>query len=164
MIYYILIFIGITMIIIAKFFVKDQSYHATNSELLEEVKQTVEDFSIELDEENKKIMERIIGMSETTQDQNSRLTKRVEQLEIQLQKLEINTLEVKQAPFKQAEDATLKEKEDVLKINQRYNELMTLHHDGKSVQYISNKTGINKGEVQLIINLAKQEDKSRAGA
>ncbi|MFS1513173.1 hypothetical protein VQL36_12140 [Chengkuizengella sp. SCS-71B] len=164
MIYYILIFIGITMIVIAKLFMKDQSNHLTNSVLLDEVKQTVEDFSTELDEENNKIMDRIIAMSTSTQDQYSQLTKRVEQLEIQIINLEKNRLKVKQVSHENMENDTLKENEDVLKINERYNELMKLHQDGKSVQYISNKTGINKGEVQLIINLAKQEGKSRAEA
>ncbi|NBI27388.1 hypothetical protein [Chengkuizengella marina] len=163
MLYYIFIFIGITMIVIVKLFVKDQSYHSTN-ELVEEVNQTVEDFSTELVEENQKIMDRIVRMSEITQDQNSRLTKRVEQLEIQLQKLDKNLQEPNQTPSKQLKDETFNEKENVLKINDRYNDLMKMHHDGKSVQYISNKTGINKGEVQLIINLAKQEGKSRAKA
>lgn len=42
-------------------------------------------------------------------------------------------------------------------IHARYSELFLLYEQGKSIEMISKKLGMNKGEVQLIIQLAKQE-------
>lgn len=42
-------------------------------------------------------------------------------------------------------------------IHARYSELFLLYEQGKSIEMIAKKLGMNKGEVQLIIQLAKQE-------
>ncbi|OMF36781.1 hypothetical protein BK133_09060 [Paenibacillus sp. FSL H8-0548] len=42
-------------------------------------------------------------------------------------------------------------------IQARYSDLFLLYEQGKSIEMISKKLGMNKGEVQLIIQLAKQE-------
>ncbi|MHA7963059.1 DUF6115 domain-containing protein [Paenibacillus sp. CAU 1782] len=42
-------------------------------------------------------------------------------------------------------------------IESRYGELFTLYREGKSIEAIAKKLGMNKGEVSLIIGLAKQE-------
>jgi len=43
-------------------------------------------------------------------------------------------------------------------VKARYKELFELYDAGKSIEYIAKKMGKNKGEVQLIIGLAKQEE------
>jgi hypothetical protein len=43
-------------------------------------------------------------------------------------------------------------------IRSRYAELFTLHDNGKSVESIARKLNMNKGEVQLILQLSKQEE------
>jgi ABC-type transporter Mla subunit MlaD len=48
------------------------------------------------------------------------------------------------------------------KIQVRYSELFQLYGQGKSIEVISKKLGMNKGEVQLIIQLAKQEEAAHA--
>ncbi|WP_028611009.1 DUF6115 domain-containing protein [Paenibacillus harenae] len=47
-------------------------------------------------------------------------------------------------------------------IHARYSELFHLYDQGKSIEAISKKLGMNKGEVQLILQLAKQEDAAHA--
>jgi len=47
-------------------------------------------------------------------------------------------------------------------IRSRYPELFAWHDAGKSVEYIAKKTGMNKGEVMLILQLAKREEQHRA--
>ncbi|WP_337098882.1 DUF6115 domain-containing protein [Paenibacillus sp. YIM B09110] len=47
-------------------------------------------------------------------------------------------------------------------IQARYAELFQLYEQGKSIETISRKLGMNKGEVQLIMQLAKQEDAAHA--
>ncbi|MFC4811261.1 DUF6115 domain-containing protein [Paenibacillus sp. GCM10023250] len=46
-------------------------------------------------------------------------------------------------------------------IRGRYSELFELHSAGKSVEAIAKKLGRHKGEVQLILQLAKQEEAAR---
>jgi hypothetical protein len=43
-------------------------------------------------------------------------------------------------------------------VKSRYKEVFDLHDSGKSIEYIAKKLGKNKGEVQLILGLAKQEE------
>lgn len=43
----------------------------------------------------------------------------------------------------------------------RYAELFDMYNSGKSVETIAKKLGKNKGEVQLILQLAKQEESAR---
>jgi hypothetical protein len=48
-----------------------------------------------------------------------------------------------------------------LNMKKRYAELFNLHDQGKGVEIIAKKLGMNKGEVNLIIQLSKQEERSR---
>lgn len=48
------------------------------------------------------------------------------------------------------------------RISDRYADLLALHHQGKSIEYIAKKLGLNKGEVQLIVQLSAQEERHRA--
>ncbi|MBB3109420.1 hypothetical protein FHS18_001472 [Paenibacillus phyllosphaerae] len=55
------------------------------------------------------------------------------------------------------EEADMEEEDPSLR--GRYNELFSLYEAGKSIEAISKKLGMNKGEVQLILQLSKQEEK-----
>ncbi|SFE16983.1 hypothetical protein SAMN04487969_101440 [Paenibacillus algorifonticola] len=46
-------------------------------------------------------------------------------------------------------------------IQQRYPDLFDFHQQGKSIEAIAKKMNMNKGEVQLILQLAKQEESAR---
>lgn len=47
-------------------------------------------------------------------------------------------------------------------IKMRYAELLQLYNEGKSIEAIAKKMNMNKGEVQLILQLVKQEEGVRA--
>jgi hypothetical protein len=49
-----------------------------------------------------------------------------------------------------------------LSMRARYTELFKLHDEGKGVEAIAKKLGMNKGEVNLILQLSRQEESSRA--
>ncbi|MFD0587556.1 helix-turn-helix domain-containing protein [Paenibacillus sp. GCM10027627] len=49
-------------------------------------------------------------------------------------------------------------KERGLSLQDRYETLFQLYREGKSIEAIAKKLGMNKGEVQLIIGLSKQEE------
>lgn len=46
-------------------------------------------------------------------------------------------------------------------IRERYADLFELHRNGKSIDAIAKNLGLNKGEVQLILQLSKQEEEAR---
>ncbi|MFS0727869.1 hypothetical protein [Paenibacillus sp. 1P07SE] len=48
-----------------------------------------------------------------------------------------------------------------LNIRARYAELFQMHEQGKSIESIARKAGLNKGEVQLILQLSRQEERHR---
>ncbi|WP_424765765.1 DUF6115 domain-containing protein [Paenibacillus sp. sgz302251] len=68
----------------------------------------------------------------------------------------------RKAAEQQVPPPVLVEQPTVNSIHARYSELFELYDQGKSIEMISKKLGMNKGEVQLIIQLAKQEGGSRA--
>ncbi|GFZ84059.1 hypothetical protein GCM10008018_32540 [Paenibacillus marchantiophytorum] len=49
-----------------------------------------------------------------------------------------------------------------LSMKSRYAELFALHDQGKGVEAIAKKLGMNKGEVSLILQLSRQEEMTRA--
>ncbi|CAG7623789.1 DUF6115 domain-containing protein [Paenibacillus allorhizosphaerae] len=49
-----------------------------------------------------------------------------------------------------------------LNIRDRYRELLQLYEQGKSTEFIARKLQMNKGEINLILQLAKQEERSHA--
>lgn len=49
-----------------------------------------------------------------------------------------------------------------LPIRERYAELLAQHRSGRSVEQIAKAAGMNKGEVQLILQLARREDEQLA--
>lgn len=49
-----------------------------------------------------------------------------------------------------------------MNIKARYQELFALYEQGKAIDYIAKKIGMNRGEVQLIIELGRQEEQLRA--
>ncbi|MFK4301469.1 TolA-binding protein [Paenibacillus sp. RC254] len=58
-----------------------------------------------------------------------------------------------QTPLQEAEPEAHQES-----IRERYQELFELYEQGKSVDYIAKQSGIQRGEVQLILQLAERED------
>ncbi|CAM3938972.1 hypothetical protein L1N85_01135 [Paenibacillus alkaliterrae] len=67
-----------------------------------------------------------------------------------------------ETPKKQLTEAVIMEPVSIPTIHARYSELFLLYDQGKSIESISKKLGMNKGEVQLIIQLAKQEAAAHA--
>ncbi len=66
-----------------------------------------------------------------------------------------------QKPEPQSPDEAPEERAH-LGIKHRYRDVFQLHQQEKSIEYIAKKLGMNKGEVQLIIQLANQEEQFRA--
>lgn len=159
-------------------------------EVMKDMEETMEGFLAELEEDNQKLMESIASMKQEHEKALHKLSARLENVEGRLneQRQEINRLAARQEAeqlermkepvaaltkpaSKHAHTETYQESAPIpaevevpapLTIKSRYQELFQMYAEGKSVEYIAKKTGMNKGEVSLIIQLSEQEDRKGA--
>jgi len=99
------------------------------------------------------------------EEQLSKLSQQVAAAEAKLQLLQASpNLSINASHRAEAPEAAKDESEVDIPANSiqsRYTELFEMYNSGKSVEAIAKKLGKNKGEIQLIIQLAMQEEKSR---
>lgn len=149
-----------------------------------EIEETIENFATEIEEENRELLNLFADMKSDYARQNESLLRRLEFLEKRSLDL---TEELVRRPLPTAETANaspavgataaaveqsaavdmLPEPEEPqapepMTIRHRYAELFELYEQGKSTESIARKLGMNKGEVQLIIQLARQEEAAHA--
>ncbi|CAM3358265.1 DUF6115 domain-containing protein [Marinicrinis lubricantis] len=160
-----------------------------NGGWLKEMETTLEQFSMELEAGNEKVMEQVAQMKQQYEDQIHTLRGKVEMMEQQLNAVQQSVrLEMKEMLHEQqlkledwksrqstvvpvrdkdadAPKAVPSEsgssKEDESSIATRYKDLLELYEQGKSLEHISKKFGIHKGEAQLIVTLAREEKLNR---
>jgi DNA-binding NarL/FixJ family response regulator len=134
-----------------------------NEELVDLVRRAQQDSKVDADRKEHRIAE---------------LEKKCEQLAAQLQntpssssaimlqtaptQLISNDATVKEVSINKLPEPPVENAPQTNTIHSRYSELFVLYEQGKSIEIISKKLGMNKGEVQLIIQLAKQEETAHA--
>jgi hypothetical protein len=139
----------------------------------------LEQFMEAMEADNREIAESIAGMQKRAREENAGRDERIAALERRAAELEklLNQAERRlderiDAPGgkarAEAADAGEQAAEPEIAgeppvsgeptIRTRYAELFALHEQGKSVDAIARQTGMNKGEVMLILQLAKQEE------
>ncbi|GIP33096.1 hypothetical protein J2TS4_23060 [Paenibacillus sp. J2TS4] len=162
----------------------------TSTDLVKEVEETIEQFATELELDNERLLETLARMKEEHHSELQGLNRKIEQLhkrdELLAERMEqfmkANTASsseskpdksaapVEAVPDKAPEKASLAESSqtlpetvtsrDGMNLKQRYPELFALYEQGKSIEVIARKFGMNKGEVNLIVQLGKQEENS----
>jgi len=165
--------VGLLLLVYARLLPKSGST-AGGAPLKREVEETIEQFAEDIEADNRKLVELISRMRKEHEEQLLRLKKRIEILERRIDDiksatpasrpvLQTETFSDKQCLQDQDRDR-IDEKETVpaMNIKERYEELFRLHELGKPVDYIAKKLGMNKGEVVLIIQLSKQEERLNA--
>lgn len=182
--YMYVVLIGLCILVFSFLFAKPKKQASPESpHIMQEVEETMEGFMAELEEDNKKLLDTIAHMKESHNLSLHKMTERMERLEQEFQqerqdwkRLVLMTAEhagqtpARSAPAEptqpllQTEPAPVPEEEPKPStgIRGRYEEVLGLHDDGKSVDYIARKCGLNKGEVNLIIQLALQEEEANA--
>jgi hypothetical protein len=181
----IIILLGLAIIVYARIFNNNES-QPTHDKLIAEMEDTFEHFAMEIEDENKQLLEHVLSLKQQYDGQNLKLLTRIEFLEKQFLEKKAETIDnpaqsnglivkrmnkpmaiksndrVEQTEVKEKnnEPAESSEKTNKMEIKQRYQHLFELHDQGKSMEYISKKLSMNKGEVQLILQLAKQEEQS----
>jgi hypothetical protein len=195
------VLLGLVLIVYARLLPKSETAAPRNT-VVQEIEETIEHFAVEMDEQNKAILDLFARTKQDYEVELAKLSGRMELLEKQkselsqeLRKIHISSQigAMASASIAPAKDGTndaaavvaantssvptkrgktvakVKEPEAYideappmsLNIKARYAELFSLHEQGKGVEVIAKKLGMNKGEVNLIIQLSKQEERSR---
>lgn len=129
-----------------------------------DMESALEHFSLELEESNEQLMQTVSAFKRDLEAGMNRLDGRIEALEKQLETLRDPFLRPVPAPVDAQEQMQLQDdapQEAELPISSRYPELLELYMKGETISSIAKKLGMNNGEVQLIIQLAKQEEQFR---
>ncbi|MBO9610798.1 MAG: hypothetical protein J7639_32910 [Paenibacillaceae bacterium] len=185
--------LGLVFIVYARLLpARDRS---ASTGMVKEIEETMEHFAAELEEENKQLLHSVAKMKQEHEQQVSKLSGKIEQLEkmsydlsqewknLMLSKLnETPVASAMQAAAVESERPQPKpeapaepvqanvpaapsspEHETAVSSNlrDRFRGLFDMYDQGKSTEYIAKKLGLNKGEVSLIVQLAKQEEQGR---
>lgn len=182
--YIYVVLVGLCILVFSFLFAKPKSQGAPESpQIMQEVEETMEGFMAELEEDNRKLLDTISHMKESHNQSLHKMTERMERLEQEFQqerqdwkRLVLmsaenggqaparNAVPPQAPPLPQPEPLPVLEEpqQPAAGIRGRYEEVLRLYDDGKSVDYIARKCGLNKGEVNLIIQLALQEEQANA--
>lgn len=167
---------------------------------MKDIEATMDQFTAELEEENRQLLElvsemkhdhekhtaKLQGRLEALERQNLDVTKQLDRLlqaeaQARVQEAAVQQTATSAAPLADklsaaatggsavpavqpipAQPETDAEPAGGMNIRSRYADLFRLEKQGKSIDHIAKKLGMNKGEVMLILQLAKQEDGARA--
>ncbi|OCT13789.1 hypothetical protein A8709_19635 [Paenibacillus pectinilyticus] len=184
------ILLGLVMIVYARFIPKDQTAASSSTAtVVKEIEDTIENFAAEMDEQNQTMLNLFSKTKQDYEVELAKLSGRLETLERQKHELsqELTSLHVTKhvsdtsnAALEVSTNSHQLEtqvayEEDViipdpipeepvyvgLSMKSRYAELFLLHDQGKSVEAIAKKLNMNKGEVSLILQLSRQEERTR---
>jgi predicted nuclease with TOPRIM domain len=129
----------------------------TDKSSVYEVEAILDQFIADMEEENKKWMHRLDELSTEWKKEKNTLEQRLAILESTVSSqallLTAKSIDYKKSP--------VEEKEEIfdtprLDLEDRYKEIFDWVKKGKSVSFIAQKTGMNHGEIELILQLAKQ--------
>lgn len=142
------------------------------------VEESIELFMSEMEQENEELIRLIASMKKEQEQHNAKLFLSINQLENHNAELEVRLMQAieriqsMEANFSPSipvvNDGSVSSVKDdkpellTLNIRERYKEIFELQSQGKAMDYIAKKMSMNKGELQLIFQLAKQEDQLRA--
>lgn len=161
----ILIFLGISLIIIALFKPKDN-----NQQFEEKVENLLEDFITQIDLENEEMIDKIkLAQSDSSANIDVRLRvieQRIEQLEqVKQNSQSMNIAQSAQSAqldqSKQLEETKQLEQTDHLNnkpavFNQKYEEIINLYQKGDDIDIIAKKMQMGHAEITLILELSKK--------
>lgn len=135
------------------------------SAVMSDVEDTMEHFAVEAEERNEKLIAHLTKLKEDYQEQMHTLQARLERLEERTEMLlaGIGTAATEHASFTEPELTQANNEEpghyDAGEaISQRYSKLIALKKQGLTIDDIVKQTGMNHGEIELILQLASREE------
>ncbi|MDQ1913337.1 hypothetical protein RAC89_23350 [Paenibacillus sp. GD4] len=184
-----IVLVGLVLIVYARMQPSSKSDKGSPGVNMKELEETMEHFAAELEEQNQALIGMFAETKKEHAVQTAKLTARIEALEKHNQHQQQELLRLSYALEQQPKLTAAVEKGAILtsnteaalidvptaveqtpvtpepateSIKQRYGTLFELYDQGKSIEMIAKKLGMNKGEVSLIIQLAKQEERVNA--
>lgn len=124
----------------------------TEEALVKKMEAALEQYMADIEQENEELIKLVAQMKEDYASRLSAVQEQIVELGQRVVELERSAHPTNEEPS--AEQETIVPRET---IRDRYAELVTLYDAGKSLDSISRQTGIQRGEVQLILQLAERE-------
>nr|WP_154893579.1 hypothetical protein [Paenibacillus xylanexedens] len=183
----IIVILGACAIAYAFIMPKKNKTPEPSQQLVQEMESTLEHYMAEIESDNDALIQRVAEMKGEAAAADQRMQMQLEELQKRLNELEkskesethhvsdiskdeFNALQAQAFVASMRDDATkqiseteptqsgqepVNERES---IKDRYSEVFHLYDEGKSVDAIAKQTGIQRGEVQLILQLAEREE------
>lgn len=162
---------------------RQETNDQSDTHILPQVEQLMDHFAADLEEQNEALMKTLQTTKQENEMKLSRMQGHIDSLKNQLSQLTLSQADLaaavqgirsehsqlradqpadspaenSSAPVNDSEMGSPRESS----IRERYPDIFQLYEQGKSVEYIAKKTQMNKGEVGLILGLAKQEEQTR---
>ncbi|TXK81948.1 hypothetical protein FU659_15630 [Paenibacillus sp. N3.4] len=185
------VLLGLVLIVYARFLPKNSAASSPKTNVVQEIEETIEHFAAEMDEQNQALLDLFSRTKQDYEIELAKLAGRLESLEKQKHELsqELTKAHVSQltqlTPNSPMDMVVASQREAIneqnltpvfetiiekaveqptypgLSMKSRYMELFALHDEGKGVEAIAKKLGMNKGEVSLILQLSRQEEQTR---
>ncbi|OAB41363.1 hypothetical protein [Paenibacillus glacialis] len=131
-----------------------------NDTLVELVGQMKKDTSVKhlaMEEQLSEMRQRLLQVEQYSAQQGARITDAESQVTALAEVRSVEVSSITEVPVIEHEQSDVVS-EPVNSIKHRYSELFELHNQGKSIDIIGKSVGLQRGEVQLILQLAKQEE------
>jgi hypothetical protein len=170
-----IVILGACIIVYAN--MRPKEAQSKRTAVVNDIESALEQFAEDLEEGNKELMISVSGLKRELEAEINKLNGRLSVLENHNPISNIGLIELPKTTY------IIQEKEEQTEkivtpasnidtivpqpqplendIKNRYGSIFELHDQGKSIEYIAKKTGMNKGEIQLIIQLARQEEQFR---
>lgn len=184
-----IVLLGLVLVVYAAI-VPNRKRSGNHSNVIAEIEETMRQFSAELEEENRQLLGLVSDMKKEYDLNTAKLQGRIEALERENREVgeQLRLLQAERvrpepeaataetplhaaAPMAAATEEsaeasvpsadTEQQPNEPMKIRERYADVFQLYDKGKSTEYIAKKLEMNKGEVTLIIQLARQEEQAR---
>ncbi|MGI2293071.1 DUF6115 domain-containing protein [Paenibacillus sp. GXUN7292] len=170
-----IVLLGAAIAVIAYAMPRAKSKAAADAAKTKDMEQLLEQYMFTAEQEHEALVQLVKEAQQSSKQTASAHESKVSQLETQLAALMNELEQQKKSRAEQhlqaqpaaaaqnlpAQQESIEEKPAPTSLEQRYEQLFQLHNSGKSIEAIAKKLQLNKGEVQLIIQLAKQEASAR---
>lgn len=113
-----------------------------------ELEKTIELFMDEFERENESLLKTVKQLQQDLKNEIELQSKRIEIIEDQVQGLQQHNIAAAQQEQPEISPA--------LVFNEHYSRVVEMDREGRTPEQISKETGIGLGEVQTVLNLAKQ--------
>lgn len=174
-----IVLLGAVVVVFAIILPKRAANSGSSGQSAQNMETALEQFMENMERDNEELVELVKKSQQSNRQEHAVYEKRIAELELRCQELDgqlqaaanfikeaaasrqtvsavqavpsVGTIAVEKAQAVEEQPAPPHT------IESRYGELFALYREGKSIESIAKKLGMNKGEVSLIIGLAKQE-------